>query len=374
MRRNGPRRPRGSRTARVSLTLTRHAHGPRSLPEYRGRSARGTPGPAEGGRPDAASRWLVLPDPPLRWLGPAISVLVQVVRARPVLAGVQSLEIRLGARCVITAAWGAPLGPPPASSGDRLEGGDAPRRTVARRALAGGRPEAHPGVSGHASGPRWRWRLPRARAVRDEPARAREPGGPSLPWGSRHRRVEGFDEPGPAAGRAVGPDHAPRPRRLDQALLRGAALTALVGPGAERRDRRLQGGAGRRGRQWGRSAISRPTGPAPRSPSADDAAARTLQLRLAVAFASTTFSPRPPISPRTSRSAELEARYGGGGRLFRRYAAEVEMRLWSCPAYRALAAPSHDQLDRVSAIRRSLTLSVRARGFRMHAPRCCPRM
>jgi hypothetical protein len=26
-----------------------------------------------------------------------------------------------------------------------------------------------------------------------------------------------------------------------------------------------------------------------------------------------------------------------GGRLFRQYAAEVERRLWSCPAYRALA-------------------------------------
>jgi len=27
----------------------------------------------------------------------------------------------------------------------------------------------------------------------------------------------------------------------------------------------------------------------------------------------------------------------GGGRLFRQYAAEVERRLWSCPAYRVVA-------------------------------------
>jgi len=40
---------------------------------------------------------LVLPDPPLRWLAPVLSVLVQAERrARPVLAGVQSLEIGPG--------------------------------------------------------------------------------------------------------------------------------------------------------------------------------------------------------------------------------------------------------------------------------------
>ena len=39
------------------------------------------------------------------------------------------------------------------------------------------------------------------------------------------------------------------------------------------------------------------------------------------------------------QDAELQSRYGGvGGPLFRAYGTEVERRLWSCPAYRALAA------------------------------------
>ena len=70
----------------------------------------------------------------------------------------------------------------------------------------------------------------------------------------------------------------------------------------------------------------------------DDAAARTLQARLAAGFRVDDFFPEAADLPENIQAAELEARYGGvGGRLFRQYAAEVERRLWSCPAYRALA-------------------------------------
>jgi hypothetical protein len=70
----------------------------------------------------------------------------------------------------------------------------------------------------------------------------------------------------------------------------------------------------------------------------DAAAARALQARLAAGFRVDDFFPEAADLPEDIQAAELEHRYGGvGGRLFRQYAAEVERRLWSCPAYRALA-------------------------------------
>jgi hypothetical protein len=70
----------------------------------------------------------------------------------------------------------------------------------------------------------------------------------------------------------------------------------------------------------------------------DAAAARTLQERLAAGFRVDDFFPEAADLPENIQAAELEARYGGvGGRLFRQYVAEVERRLWRCPAYRALA-------------------------------------
>jgi hypothetical protein len=70
----------------------------------------------------------------------------------------------------------------------------------------------------------------------------------------------------------------------------------------------------------------------------DTAAARMLQERLAAGFRVDDFFPEAADLPEDIQAAELEARYGGvGGRLFRQYVAEVERRLWSCPAYRALA-------------------------------------
>ena len=73
----------------------------------------------------------------------------------------------------------------------------------------------------------------------------------------------------------------------------------------------------------------------------DATAARALQARLAAGFRVDDFFPEAADLPEDIQAAELEARYGGvEGRLFRQYAAEVERRLWSCPAYRALAPPA----------------------------------
>jgi hypothetical protein len=71
----------------------------------------------------------------------------------------------------------------------------------------------------------------------------------------------------------------------------------------------------------------------------DDAAARALQAPLADGFRVDDFFPEAADLPEDIQDVELQSRYGGvGGPLFRTYAAEVERRLWSCPAYRALAA------------------------------------
>ena len=70
----------------------------------------------------------------------------------------------------------------------------------------------------------------------------------------------------------------------------------------------------------------------------DDAAARAIQERLAGGFRVDDFFPEAADLPEDIQDAELQSRYGGvGGPLFRSYAAEVERRLWNCPAYRALA-------------------------------------
>jgi hypothetical protein len=70
----------------------------------------------------------------------------------------------------------------------------------------------------------------------------------------------------------------------------------------------------------------------------DDTVARALQQRLAGGFRVDDFFPEAADLPEDIQDAELQTRYGGvGGLLFRHYASEVERRLWSCPAYRALA-------------------------------------
>jgi hypothetical protein len=71
-----------------------------------------------------------------------------------------------------------------------------------------------------------------------------------------------------------------------------------------------------------------------------EAGARAIQARLAGGFRVDDFFPEAADLPEDIQDAELQSGYGGvGGPLFRSYAAEVERRLWSCPAYRGLAPP-----------------------------------
>jgi hypothetical protein len=77
---------------------------------------------------------------------------------------------------------------------------------------------------------------------------------------------------------------------------------------------------------------------APRGAPRLDAAAPFVLVQSLAGFRVDDFFPEAADLPENIPAAELEARYGGvEGRLFRQYAAEVERRLWSCPAYRALA-------------------------------------
>ena len=175
-----------SRTAQVSLTLPLGTlvGGARYLNIVAGARLQIDQGRVSVADPTLRLGRLALPGPPLRWLAPVIGGLVQAERrARPVLAGVESFEIGPGRVTSRLPPHGASTGPArQLHLGNRLERGDAARRTVARRAFAGGRSAPTP----WRAPPRRRGGgglCPRPRAVRDdEPAGASRTGRPSSPW------------------------------------------------------------------------------------------------------------------------------------------------------------------------------------------------
>jgi hypothetical protein len=291
---------------------------------------------------------LVLPEQPLRWLGPVIGVLVQAERrARPVLAGVQSLEISPGRASLVYRRMELPPGLLARfiwGPGSNEEMRRAVRAHVERLL------EAAPSL------PRGEPRLGAAVEVAFARARARSATS-SLVLENRaallalglllgHRRLEDF----------VGPVLDERDWRraapLARTTLRGrddwtkhffvsAALTVLSAQapsdaiGIVKEELDAGGGSGF---SFGDLLADRAGTTFALLATRDAAAARTLQERLAAGFRVDDFFPEAADLPEDIQAAELEARYGGvGGRLFRQYAAEVERRLWSCPAYRALA-------------------------------------
>ena len=294
---------------------------------------------------------LVLPDPPLRWLAPVITVLVQAERrARPVLAGVESLEIGPGGAMLVYRRMELPPGLL-ASFIWGTGSNEAMRlavRSHVQRVL-----EAAPSL------PRGEPRLGAAVEVVFAHARERSATSPPVLENRAallalgillgHRRVEDF----------VGPVLDERDWRraapLARTTLRGrddwtkhffvsAALTVLSAQapsdaiGVFKEELDAGGGSGF---SFGDLQADRAGTTFALLATRDDTAARTLQARLAVGFRVDDFFPEAADLPENIQAAELEARYGGvGGRLFRRYAAEVERRLWSCPAYRALAPPA----------------------------------
>jgi hypothetical protein len=339
-----------SRTAHVSLTLrfatpTGRA---RYLNILAGARVQIDEGRVSVADPTLRLGRLVLPDRPLRWLAPLISALVQAERrARPVLAGVQSLEIGPGqARLVYhrmelppgllaSFIWGA---------GSNEEMRRAVRAHVERLL------EAAPSL------PRGEPRL--GAAVEVAFARAREWSATSPPVLENraallalgillgHRRLEDF------VGRVLDERDWRRAAPLARTTLRGredwtkhffvsAALTVLSAQapsdaiGVFKEELDAGGGSGF---SFGDLLADRAGTTFALLATRDAAAARALQARLATGFRVDDFFPEAADLPEEIPAAELEARYGGvGGRLFRQYAEEVERRLWSCPAYRGLA-------------------------------------
>jgi hypothetical protein len=291
---------------------------------------------------------LALPDRPLRWLAPIISGLVQAERrVRPVLAGVESLEIGPGRATLVYRRMDLP----PGLLASFIWGtGSNEEMRLAVRSHSERLLEAASGL------PRGEPRL--GAAVEVAFARARERSATSPPVLENraallalgillgHRRLEDF----------VGPVLAERDWRratpLARTTLRGredwtkhffvsAALTVLSAQapsdaiGVFKEELDAGGGSGF---SFGDLLADRAGTTFALPATRDDIAARALQARLAAGFRVDDFFPEAADLPEDIQAAELEARYGGvGGRLFRQYAAEVERRLWSCPAYRALA-------------------------------------
>ncbi|HUM16684.1 MAG TPA: hypothetical protein VL086_13405 [Candidatus Nitrosotalea sp.] len=291
---------------------------------------------------------LVLPEQPLRWLAPVISILVQAERrVRPVLAGVESLEIDPGrARLVYRR-----IELPPGLLASLIWGtGSNEDMRLAVRSHVERLLEAAPSL------PRGEPRLGAAVEVAFAHARVRSATSPpvlenraallALGLLLGHRRLEGF------VGPVIGERDWRRAAPLGRTTLRGredwtkhffvsAALTVLSAQapsdaiGVFKEELDAGGGSGF---SFGDLLADRAGTTFALLATRDAAAARTLQERLAAGFRVDDFFPEAADLPENIQAAELEARYGGvGGPLFRQYVAEVERRLWSCPAYRALA-------------------------------------
>ncbi|HEY7435122.1 MAG TPA: hypothetical protein VIE41_08275 [Methylomirabilota bacterium] len=339
-----------SRQARVSLTLRLATHPDRAryLNIVAGARMRIDRGRVSVADPTLRLGRLVLPAPALRWLGPLIGALVQAERrARPILAGVESLEIGPGRASLVYRRMELP----PGLLASFIWGtGSNEEMRLAVRAHVEHLLETAPSL------PRGEPRL--GAAVEEAFARARARSATSSPVLENraallalgillgHRRLEGF------VGRVMDEPDWRRAAPLARTTLRGrddwtkhffvsAALTVLsaqapsdaIGVFKEELD------AGRgSGFSFGDLLADRAGTTFALVATQDDAAARTLQARLAAGFRVDDFFPEAADLPENIPAAELEARYGGvEGRLFRQYAAEVERRLWNCPAYRALA-------------------------------------
>ena len=338
-----------SRTAQVSLTLPFDTPGrARYLNLVAGVRLQIDQGRVSVADPTLRLGRLALPSRALQWLAPVIGGLVQAERrARPVLAGVESLEIGPGRATLVYRRMEIPPGLVASfiwGTGSNEEMRLTVRLHVVRLL------EAAPRL------PRGEPRLGAAVEVAFAHARERSATSPPVLENRAallalgillgHRRLEDF------VGQVVDERDWRRAAPLARTTLRGrddwtkhffvsAALTVLSAQapsdaiGVFKEELDAGGGSGF---SFGDLMADRAGTTFALLATRDDAAARTLQARLAAGFRVDDFFPEAADLPEDIQAAELEARYGGvGGRLFRQYAAEVERRLWSCPAYRALA-------------------------------------
>ena len=292
--------------------------------------------------------WLVVPGPPLRWAAPLISHFVEAERrARPVLAGVERLEIGPGRASLVYRRMELP----PGLLASFIWGiGANEEMRLAVRAHVERLLEAAPSL------PRGEPRLGAAVEVAFAHARERSATSPpvlenravllALGLLLGHRRLEDFVGPvldmrdwrraAPLAGTTLrGREDWTKHFFVSAALtvLSAQAPSDAIGVFKEELD-----AGGGSGFSFGDLLADRAGTTFSLLATRDPTAARALQARLAAGFRVDDFFPEAADLPEDIQAAELEARYGGvGGRLFRQYAAEVERRLWSCPAYRALA-------------------------------------
>lgn len=340
--------PSGKATVSLTLPFAPPTGRPRYLNLVAGARVQIDQGQVRVGDPTLRLGRLALPDPPLRWLAPIISGLVQAERrARPVLAGVQSLEISPGRATLVYSrmelppnllasfVWGA---------GSNEEMRLAVRSHVER--LLEAAPSLPPGEPRLGAAVEVAFARARQRSAASSPVLENRAALLALGILLGHRRLEGF------VGPVLDERDWRRATSLARTPLRGrddwtkhffvsAALTVLSAQapsdaiGVFKEELDAGGGSGF---SFGDLLADRAGTTFALLATRDDAAARALQGRLAAGFRVDDFFPEAADLPENIQAAELEARYGGaGGRLFRQYAAEVERRLWSSPAYRALA-------------------------------------
>lgn len=290
---------------------------------------------------------LVLPHQPLRWLSPVLSGLVRADRRpRPVLAGLQTLDIASGRVTLVYSRMDLPPGL--LASLIWGEGPNEAMRLGIRSHLEGlleAAPRLPPGEQ----------RL--GAAVEAAFARARERSATSPPVLENRAALLalgillGHSRLGPLVGQAMDEKDWRRAAPLARATLRGrqdwtkhffvsAALTVLSAQapsdaiGLFKEELDAGGGSGF---SFGDLMADRAGTTFALLATRDEAAARALQERLAAGFRVDDFFPEAADLPENVQDAELQAHSGGvGGALFRKYAAEVERRLWSRPAYRLL--------------------------------------
>jgi hypothetical protein len=296
---------------------------------------------------------LTFPRAPLRWLCPIVTALLQTDRrARPVLAGVARLDIGPG---WVTVTYRRMERPPGLLASLIWGEGSNEEMRLAVKSHVARLLHAAPGLPGGerrlgaAVEVAFAWA--RERSATGSPVRENRAALLALGILLGHPRLEEF------VGQVV--EERDRRLALTRPTLRGredwtqhffvsAALTVLSAQapsdaiGLFKEELDAGGGSGF---SFGDLMADRAGTTFALLATGDEATARAIQDRLAGGFRVDDFFPEAADLPENIQDAELQSRYGGvGGPLFRAYAAEVERRLWSCPAYRASAPPGGGSL------------------------------
>jgi hypothetical protein len=296
---------------------------------------------------------LTFPRAPLRWLCPIVTALLQTDRrARPVLAGVARLDIGPG---WVTVTYRRMELPPGLLASLIWGEGSNEEMRLAVKSHVARLLHAAPGLPGGerrlgaAVEVAFAWA--RERSATGSPVRENRAALFALGILLGHPRLEEF------VGQVV--EERDRRLALTRPTLRGredwtqhffvsAALTVLSAQapsdaiGLFKEELDAGGGSGF---SFGDLMADRAGTTFALLATGDEATARAIQERLAGGFRVDDLFPEAADLPENIQDAELQSRYGGvGGPLFRAYAAEVERRLWSCPAYRALASPGRRSL------------------------------